>query len=165
MVSLIAVTLAAPALATWTRGIDDDCKGAYPTPYFYAAGPSNYWYTNSGGVNNCHMWTTTVDQSISAVNLAWWYTDPGDPTDYGSAVVNMTGVDNSCGYVYYHLHPSGEYGADDLYYISQAGPAAPTIFSGVYLIPADGAKVDLPDNQPCAVNSSIQADYLQFSEP
>lgn len=166
LAAVLSVLATSTASAAMSRGVDDDCKGTYGTPYFFAAGPAIYWYTNSSGVNGCHMWTTTIDYSLSPVNIAWWYTDPNaDPAGTGSATANLTGLDNSCGYAWYGLMPSGDFGATNWYYTSQAGPGSRYIFSGVYFTPAAGAKIKLPDAQPCSVNSSIQVDYVLWTQP
>lgn len=164
VIAALTVASTSSALATWSRGVDDTCGTGY-APYFWAEGPANYWYTSSGGVSNCHMWTTTVPESLNPVNIAHWYTDPSDPAGSGSAVANMTGTDNSCGYVYYMLQPSGENGSVSWSYVSQAGPASTYVFTGVSLVPSFGAKLALPDNQPCATGQTLMADYVLWSEP
>lgn len=164
VIALVVVPLGTSANASWFRLTDDDCKGLYSSSYFFADGPSIYWYTNSGGANSCHMWTTTIDQSLSPENIAWYYTDPtADGTGYASLQANMVGADNSCGSVNYGLMANGDTGGTAWYYVSQAGPATPTVFSSQYVSPPSGAKIKLPDNQPCAVNSSISTDYVYWS--
>lgn len=165
-VAVLLLSFTGVASAAMSRGVDDDCKGAYPSSYFWAAGPATYWFTGSSGVNGCHMWTTTIDSSLNPVNLAWWYTDPlSDPAGTGSAVANFVGAHNSCAFAWYGLMPSGENGGTNWYYTSQAGPGSRYIFSGVFFNPSAGAKIKLPDNQPCAVNSSIEVEYVLWGQP
>lgn len=73
----LGLILALPATAsahTWT--VDDACSNAdRGTTYFFLGGPLTYWKVHNGlGVNNCHMWTTTIDETISdPVNYAAYY--------------------------------------------------------------------------------------------
>jgi len=73
---LVALAVGVPdASAAIYWQVDDSC-GSFSQPYFYPAGPSQFWHTHSGGgFNGCHMWMNTVcgNSSCNIVNWANWY--------------------------------------------------------------------------------------------
>ena len=79
--ALSMVTAYAGATNQW---IDDTCNhgGAVQGyPWFFADGPSQYWWpvTYSGGLDSCMMytWNESTYTNIQTGNSAYWYLDTG----------------------------------------------------------------------------------------
>lgn len=65
--------------------VDDGCApGTSPDGYFWASGPSGYWFDDeSSGYNDCHMYTPNTEDAPPTRTANWYLpVDADDPEDY-----------------------------------------------------------------------------------
>ncbi len=141
--------------------------------YFYAAGPSQYWYVHtnaSGAVNGCHMYTPTVCGSLSCnvVNWSAWYL-PVSTSYNGYYAVGVWLACNDAHYtnnaVRYKRYAYGTAaGSTQTYVVDQTVPTCGStnyMTSSAYFQGSSGGymrMVDKSKDYPKPAN----ADYLQY---